>query len=262
MKHPLLAIALLSLALPATAGANGITQETLTSQGKPRSYYLYVPKTVQPGTPAPLLLLLHGSGRNGRSLVEKWTKVAEKEGIILVGPDSMGSKDSKGWSVTEDPPEFLDDVIKALGAKYPVNPRRVYLFGHSAGAGYALILSLIESEYFAATTIHAGALPEGSEPRFNAAKRKMPIFLIVGTNDALFPVATVRATRDAFTAQGFPVELKEIVGHDHGYYDRSMEINKMAWDFLKRHELEQDPIFQPDAGRIKVKIKRTVPPAR
>lgn len=115
MKHALLVIALLSLALPTAASAKRITQETLTSQGKTRSYYLYVPKTVQPGTPAPLLMLLHGAGRDGRSLVEKWTKLAEKEGIILVGPDAGGSK---GWLVTEDPPEFLNDVVQALRAKY------------------------------------------------------------------------------------------------------------------------------------------------
>ena len=34
----------------------------------------------------------------------------------------------------------------------------MYLFGHSAGAGQALYLSLLESEYFAATAVHAGAL--------------------------------------------------------------------------------------------------------
>lgn len=119
---------------------------------------------------------------------------------------------------------------------------------------------MIESEYFAAAATHAGALPPGSEFRFSAAKRKMPIFLIIGTNDSSVPLATVRETRDAFTAQGFTVKLEEITGHTHWYYDRAMEFNKMAWDFLKPHELGQDPVFQPDAGKIKVKISRPVSP--
>ena len=47
---------------------------------------------------------------------------------------------------------------KTLKSKYPINPRRVYLFGHSAGASFALHMSLMESQYFAAAAIHAGAL--------------------------------------------------------------------------------------------------------
>ncbi len=48
--------------------------------------------------------------------------------------------------------------LKSLKTKYPINPRRVYLFGHSAGAIFALHMSLMESQYFAAAAVHAGAL--------------------------------------------------------------------------------------------------------
>lgn len=253
MKNLLLVLALICLALPAAAGPKDIARETLDSQGKTRTYYLYVPKTLKPETPAPLLVLLHGSGRNGLSLAEKWTKLADKEGIILVGPDSTES----GWTPSQNT-AFLNDLVKALQAKHPVNPRRVYLFGHSAGAGYALVLSLLQSEYFAATAIHAGALPPGYEPLLATAKRKTPVSIIVGTNDEYFPLTTVRATRDAFNEKGFAVELTEIPKHNHWYYDLAPKINQMAWDFLERHELGQDPVFQAEAG--KVKIKRTVSP--
>lgn len=237
---PLL-LTLLTLSLSTNALSEKIVKESITSQGKKRAYYLFVPETVSAATPSPLIVLLHGSGRNGLSLVEKWKDLAKKEGIIVVGPDSLNSQ---SWRIPEDGPDFLRDLIESIKAKYPVNARRVYLFGHSAGAGQALWMSLLESEYFAATAIHAGALNREAYPLIENAKRKTPIAIFVGTNDALFPLSVVRATRDALNARGFASELTEIKGHTHWYYDRAPEINRDAWEFLKKHELAGDPRFE------------------
>ena len=65
----------------------------------------------------------------------------------------------------------------------------------------------------------------------------------MGTNDAFFPLADVRATRDLLNAGGFSVELTEIPRHTHDYYSRSSEINRAAWEFLKKHELAADPQY-------------------
>jgi hypothetical protein len=32
-------------------------------------------------------------------------------------------------------------------------------------------------------------------------------------------------------------------GHDHWYYDLAPQINRDAWDFLKRRELNEDPRY-------------------
>lgn len=241
MKLSVLSITLLiSLFLPPVL-AERIVKETIRSQGKQRTYYLFVPETVSTATRAPLLVLLHGSGRNGLSLVEKWKELAKKEGVIIVGPDSL---DSRGWKIPEDGPDFIHELVEFLKAKYSVNPRRVYLFGHSAGAGQALHLALLESEYFAATAVHAGALRADDNSYIERAQRKMPIAIFVGTNDQLFPLPVVRATRDALNAHGFNSELTEITGHTHWYYDRAPEINRNAWEFLKNHELVEEPRYE------------------
>jgi poly(3-hydroxybutyrate) depolymerase len=72
---------------------------------------------------------------------------------------------------------------KSSKAKYPINPRRVYLFGHSAGASFALHMSLMESQYFAAVAIHAGALRGTTWKLIDLAKRKIPISIQVGDSD-------------------------------------------------------------------------------
>jgi poly(3-hydroxybutyrate) depolymerase len=230
---------LLSVLLAQSAPQGKIVKQTFGSGGRTRSYYLLVPEQVRPD--APLLILLHGSGREGRSLVEPWAALAREHGIILAAPDAFVPE---GWTMKEDGPDFLYALIEMLRVEYPVDPRRVYLFGHSAGAIHGLAMAVLESEYFAAAAVHAGILSDGMRPLLARAPRKTPIAIWVGTNDQLFPLKAVRNTRDALQAAGFAVELTEVSGHTHAYYDRALEINKKAWVFLQKHRLDGDPKFQ------------------
>ena len=242
MKLRLFLITILLLVVSASAFASDdITKELITSNGKTRAYYLYVPSTIKAGSPAPLVVMLHGSGRVGMSLVEKWKDLAKKEGFIIAGPDSL---DTRSWNMPQDGPDFLRELVEELKTKYPINPRRVYLFGHSGGAIFALMTSLMESEYFAACAIHAGALPPSAYDLADSAKRKIPMFIQVGDSDRSFPVKVVRETRDLLNSKGFAVELTELPNHDHWYYDLAPKINRTAWDFLKSHQLEADPVYR------------------
>ncbi|MCA1626838.1 MAG: dienelactone hydrolase family protein [Acidobacteria bacterium] len=238
----LLLCCLLLCALPVAASSKGdISKETLTLVGKKRTYYLYIPPNLGPQTSVPLLVTLHGSGRDGKSLVEKWKDLAAKEGFIVAGPDAA---DSRSWNVPQDGPDFLRDLVEALKAKHPINAQRVYLFGHSAGAGFALFMSLFESEYFAATAIHAGALRPEDFKVIGYAKRKTPIAILVGTDDPFFPLAAVRATRDELNKHGFNAQLTEVPKHNHWYYDRAGEFNRSLWDFLKQQQLAAEPRYE------------------
>jgi predicted esterase len=239
-KVSLLSIALLISAFSARASEK-IAKETLVSQGRKHTYYLFVPAKIGPADAFPLILMFHGSGRNGLSLVEKWADLAAKERIILVGPNAQ---DSQSWRTPEDGPDFLRELVETLKAKYPVNARRIYLFGHSAGAVFALNLSMFESEYFAAMAIHAGSWRDDREFQvIDFARRKTPLAILVGDRDDFFPLTSVKATSDALRARGFPIEVTIIKGHDHWYYDLAPEINRNAWEFLKQHELTEDPKY-------------------
>ena len=238
----LLSVVAVSSVAVSSAAKDDITKELITSNKKTRAYYLYVPSTIAAGTQAPLIVTLHGSGRNGITLVEKWKDYAKKEGIILAGPDASNSS---GWSAPQDGPDFLRDLVEELKTKHPINPRRVYLFGHSAGACFAIHMSLMESQYFAAAAIHAGALRSEKEfSLIDLPKRKIPISIQVGDSDAFFPLKEVRATSKALLDAGFPVDMIEIKNHDHNYYGSAPKFNQTAWEFLKKHELPEEPLFQ------------------
>jgi poly(3-hydroxybutyrate) depolymerase len=230
-------LAIVSLSL-AKAGSKP-QKQTLLFDGAKRTYYVFIPSGLT--APAPLLLLLHGSSRDGMSLIDPWRRLAQKQGIILVAPDS---RDPEVWDQRADGPDFLHAVITEVESKNSVDPRRVYLFGHSGGAMYALYLSIAESEYFAATAIHAGALLESNFKLIDFAKRKIPIAIWIGSVDAAFPLNQVKATQAAFKAHGFPVDLHVMPGHDHNYYSVEGEVNNAAWQFLQRNRLETDSKFQ------------------
>lgn len=237
LRHVVLA----SVLLCAVTAADQITREQVISEGKSRDYFLYVPPSLQPESGAPLLVLLHGSGRDGKSLVDPWKSLAAKEGIILAGPNST---DRAGWDLKKDGPYFIADLIDAVRSNHTVDLRRLYLFGHSAGAIQALMLGLLESEYFAAVGVHAGALPSDAKDIIDMHDRKIPLGIWVGMNDPLFPRAAVEGTKQALEARGLTVLYKPIPNHTHNYYQRSDLINAEVWAFLSEHKLTQNPRFK------------------
>jgi poly(3-hydroxybutyrate) depolymerase len=241
-----LQLIVLALALlwrpPAPLADAKVQKLTFGSGGTTRIYYLFIPEKAAAGDPAPMLLLLHGSGRDGKSQMDQWVPLAKSEGIVLVAPDAS---DPRAWRVPQEGPDFFHDLVELVRVSNDVvDERRVYVFGHSAGAIHALDLGLLESQYFAAVAAHAGVVSPEVAPFMEQAPRKIPIGIWVGTSDPLFPVADVRQTRDALNARGFNAQLTEIKNHTHDYYSRAGEINKQVWAFLKDQKLADAPHFQ------------------
>jgi poly(3-hydroxybutyrate) depolymerase len=226
----------LSLFVPLLlAGASGeVHKEILKIDGRQHVYFVFVPSAAPSPSGAPLLMLLHGSGHDGMSLIGPWKELAAKECIILVAPSSMVPAQ---WQAPLDGPEPLIAIGDTVRQKYSADPKRVYLFGHSAGAGFSLLLALAKQDYFAAIAAHAGALDAKAEPLVSQVTRRTPIQMQVGTRDPLFPLVNVRHTRDVFVAAGFPFDLEEIPQHDHNYYGISDQVNRAAWNFLKDKRL-------------------------
>jgi poly(3-hydroxybutyrate) depolymerase len=210
-----------------------------------RSYYLYAPKSLAE-TGVPLLLTFHGTGRNGKSIVEKWTKLADHHGFVVAGLDS---RDPEIWRSPNDGPDVLRALVKSIAEELPILEGRVYLFGHSGGAVFALMMALMESEYFAAAAVHAGSFRSpGEHAVIQMATRGIPIKIIIGDRDKFFPLASVDSTAAALREQGVPVEVEVVKGHDHWYYSKAKKLNESAWAFLAAHELSAAPNHTDDSS--------------
>jgi poly(3-hydroxybutyrate) depolymerase len=236
-----LLLALACCASVVTADAN-VEKLKLGSGRDAHTYYLFVPEKAMSG-PAPLLLLLHGSGRNGMSLVDPWLPLATSEGIVLLAPDASNPQ---AWRMPQEGPGFFHDLIEAVLAEHKnVDPRRMYVFGHSAGAIHGLDLGVMEPDYFAAVAVHAGVVSPEMVQLLDRPARKIPLAIWIGTNDQFFPLDSVRRSRDVLTQHGFPVQFTEMPHHTHDYYSTSAQTNREVWAFLKEQKLAADPQFQP-----------------
>lgn len=230
-------LAVLLAAIPARAG--GIVQASLSFQGQERTYFLDAPDAK---APAPLLLLLHGSGGNGLFMAQLWKDLGEREGVVLLAPNSRDT--AKGWDLRNDGPAYIHDLIAAVAAAHPVDMRRLYVFGQSGGAVYALTLGMLESEYFAAIAFHAGGWRRPAEYRAAAyARRRIPVSIDVGDRDEYFSLASVRHTEAVLREAGFPVELNILEGRRHSLLDVPAGFNEGVWRFLGSHALEGAPRY-------------------
>ena len=118
------------------------SKHTLTSNGRPRAYRVFVPDGFGKSAPGPAVVLYNGSGSSVDGLMDPWKEIARKDGVILIGPDAF---QSGAWRIPQDSPDFTGEVVEDAKAKFRIDPRRVYLFGHSGGAGDVLLLAVIES---------------------------------------------------------------------------------------------------------------------
>jgi poly(3-hydroxybutyrate) depolymerase len=217
----------------ADAGA-APSQESFEFAGLKRSYSLFAP-TSSTASPAPLLVLLHGSYGSGAAIVNSWTAIASQEGVVLVGPEA---RERAAWQLRADGPQFIRALIEEVAAKHAIDRARIYLFGNSGGAVYSLTLSMIESQLFAATAVHAGAWRSPNEFRaVPYARRKLPIAIFIGDKDEYFPVFTVRKTQSALEKAGHSVSVTVIAGHNHSYGQVANEVNRSAWEFMKANRL-------------------------
>ncbi len=230
-----------SLLLSFTIAAAAAEPQTKTFlfRNHQRSYCFYVPDSAEKAPP--VAVLLHGSNHTGCYLAKLWKKTADRHGVVLVAPDALKPAT---WGTWEDPPALFQAMLEDVKQQHAIDARRVYLFGHSAGGHYALLLPMLESKYFAAVAVFAGALPPEWKGYATIHDRNIPGAMFQGRDDPVVPLSAARATRELLTSNGFPVEFHELPNTSHTYERYAGDVNRDIWAFLSRSALEADPEFR------------------
>ncbi|HEY0683965.1 MAG TPA: dienelactone hydrolase family protein [Steroidobacter sp.] len=224
-----LAIVLLLFVSSAPA-AEQTGKHTFQAAGLRRTFYLYSP-AMSADTPPPLLLALHGSHGRAEDMIESWMPIAGAAGLMVVAPVA---RQPAAWQIRADGPQFMRALVDEVERLHPIDRRRIYLFGYSGGAVFALTLSMLESEHFAATAVYAGAWRQPNE--FIAvphARRAIPVAIFVGERDEYFRLHDVRKTYEVLQEAGHPSNLTILPGRTHSYGNVAREVNEAAWDWLK-----------------------------
>jgi predicted esterase len=190
--------------------------------GAVRQFYA-LPARGGEGLP-PLVILLHGAGRDGRAMLDMWDDIAHK-GAFLLAPDATGPQ----WNTVGDGPDFLAALLDEAAAVQPFDRERIYLYGHSAGANMALYLVNCSDFPIQAVAVHAGVLPNC----WGSALAR-PQLIQIGDSDQTFPLQAVERAADQIAALGSPVTLQIIPGHDHWFYAIGPALADEAWAFFDR----------------------------
>lgn len=219
----------LTLLLPISVHASDLTNRKVQCEGSKYRYLLFAPSKTGP---LPAIVLLHGAGDTPEPMIEAWKKLAKKENITLIAPELP--RDEKFEPVA---PKVFRCIVEDAKQAASLDSTRIYVFGNSMGGYLAYDAAMLESQYFAATAIHAMRIADEYTWIVDRAKRKAPIAIYAGEMDPFVPVEGIRKTRDLLLKAGFSVHYVEIKKHDHNYYMISDQINADAWNFLKEARL-------------------------
>lgn len=166
-----------------------------TTFGGDRPVKLHVPASYQCGSSAPLLFMLHGYTSTGdiEELYFNLTAASDAKGFLYAHPEgTKDSQQSQFWNATDaccnfygskvDDSAYLVGLIDEISAEYNVDPKRVYLFGHSNGAFMAYRMACDHADRIAAIGGLAGAMFQ--DPSKCAATAPVSVLAIHGTLDA------------------------------------------------------------------------------
>ncbi|MFB9149805.1 hypothetical protein [Roseovarius ramblicola] len=201
--------------------------EIIRASARHRTAGLAWRSLLPPGeAPAPVVVLLHGAGRDGLSMLEMWQRVGRTRSVVLIAPEAAGQTWSAGDLDAGRIAAMLDDVA----GRRAIDRGRVYLFGHSDGARLAALLLNRGIGPWRAAALHAGYGPAGHYlPNPEAA----PLRLYLGARDHIFSVAGARASAAALAAAGHETELHLIPGHTHWFYEIGPALAADAWRWFE-----------------------------
>jgi len=194
-----------------------------------RSYAYRIPAGYDPAKPAPLLVALHGSSSNvtaaATTLRNNWGLAVEADGVIVLTPHGTGR--GGGWR--DKDADAIAAAVAQIEASYPIDRRRRYLWGYSAGAHFGHSVVLDNPLPWAAYGVSAGALTQYAcgvpgAPSCDtwlataSSTNRLPVSIMIGTQDPLYPYTSGDPARFETAGWASP-ELRYVeFSGGHTYY--------------------------------------------
>jgi predicted esterase len=165
------------------------------------------PKLEERKDPVPVLVALHGMGGSENVYYDGYgngvfPRMASERGWIVIAPRVEGL-------LGAGPAPPVAAMLDALAKRYPIDPKRVYLVGHSMGAGHAVQLAQQDVGRYAAVA----ALGGGGRVSKPEALKDVPVFVGCGKLD--FAINGARALHKAFEGAKVSTTLKEYDDVEH-----------------------------------------------
>jgi len=198
------------------------------ASGSRGGFSLYVPEYYAPDRDWPLVAALHGGAGNGGSFLWSWLRDARSAGAILLAPTAVGDT----WALS-GPDRDTPNLARILGevrGRWCIDAARLLLTGMSDGGTFSYVSGLEAASPFTHLAPVAAAfhplIAEMADPDRIIG---LPIHLVHGALDWMFPVALARQAERALAAAGAKVTYLEIADLRHAY---PREANPAILDWL------------------------------
>ena len=195
--------------------------------GSRGGFSLYVPEYYTPDRAWPLVMALHGGSGNGRNFLWSWLRDIRSFGALLIAPTATGPT----WALMGDDTDTpnLMRMLETVRSRYNVDSKRMLMTGLSDGGTFCWVSGLDRASPFThlapiAATFH----PLMAEVADADRLRGLPIFLVHGRLDWMFPVQVARQTSNLLSAAGADIVYREIDDLSH-CYPREMNAEILRW---------------------------------
>ena len=178
--------------------------------------WMYVPESYDPKTPAPIAFVLHGGSGRGRAFLWSWVRAARSRGVIVVAPTSVGQT----WAIQGPDPdsERLAATLAFVRDTWAVDDRRILLSGMSDGGTFTYTSGLLSASPFTHLAPTAAAFHPMLVGMADADRLKgLPLHIIHGARDWMFPVQMAEDARQHFSTAGAAVSYKRLEDLSHTY---------------------------------------------
>jgi len=190
-------------------------------------FSLYVPEYYTPDRAWPLVMALHGGSGNGRGFLWSWLRDARSRGAILVAPTATGGT----WALMGEDADTpnLARILDIVRGRWNIDSTKLLLTGMSDGGTFCYVTGLESTSPFThlapvAATFH----PLMAEIADAERLRGLPVYLVHGRLDWIFPVQVARQTQQTLAAAGADVTYRELDDLSH-CYPREMNAAILDW---------------------------------
>ena len=195
--------------------------------GSRGGFSLYVPEYYTPDRAWPLVMALHGGSGNGRGFLWSWLRDARSHGAIVVAPTATGGTWALMGEDTDTP--NLGRILDQVQGRWNIDSGRLLLTGMSDGGTFCYVTGLESASPFThLAPVAASFHPLMAEMADAERLRGLPVFLVHGRLDWMFPVQVARQTRQALSAAGADVTYRELDDLSH-CYPREMNAAVLDW---------------------------------
>jgi polyhydroxybutyrate depolymerase len=176
-----------SAKLPDGLTPGKVLDAKITVAGTEHPYRLYVPASLTPGTPVPLVMDLHGLNEphQAQAAVSGWETKSETDHFVVVTPRGGTVIPTWNSTVADDNPDtaYLRRLIEKTEAEVCIDESRAYVGGISNGGLESSIVGCKLADKVAAVGLVSGIVV----PEPCTSVRPMPAIVFWGVLDCVLP---------------------------------------------------------------------------